>query len=95
MSPHSTLRHARPGDWIEVAVIGGGAPRRGQIVAVLGEGTREHYRVRWDEQHESLHYPSDGSHVLTPEDLLHPTSGVARVFGLDSRHDSATIHAGV
>jgi hypothetical protein len=67
MSPRSDHRHARPGDWIEVAVIGGGPPRRGQIVAVLGSGPHEHYRVRWDEQHESIHFPADGSHVVPAE----------------------------
>ena len=56
-------RHARAGDWLEVHVIGGGAPRRGQIVEVLGRAGHEHYRVRWDEKHESIHYPSDGSIV--------------------------------
>lgn len=58
----SEARHARPGtpaagDWIEVDSTAGGNPRRGRIVEVLGEGSHLHYRVRWDEQHESLFYP--------------------------------------
>ena len=57
-------RPARKGDWIEVNVIGGGPDRRGQILEVLGAGRREHYRVRWDEQHESLHFPAEGTQVL-------------------------------
>jgi Domain of unknown function (DUF1918) len=32
--------------------------RSGEILEVLGEPGHEHYRVRWDEEHESLVYPS-------------------------------------
>jgi Domain of unknown function (DUF1918) len=53
MSSASTL-HARKGDWIEVNMVGGGSSRRGQILEVLGAPGHEHFRVRWDEQHESL-----------------------------------------
>lgn len=55
---------ATAGDWIEVNVIGGGPSRRGQIVEVLGAPGHEHYRVRWDEEHESLHFPAQGTRVL-------------------------------
>ncbi len=58
---------ARVGDWIEVNVIGGGASRRGQVVEVLGAPGHEHYRVRWDEEHESLHFPAQGTRVLREE----------------------------
>jgi hypothetical protein len=55
---------ARPGDWIEVNVVGGTVSRRGQILEILGPPDRPHYRVRWDEQHESLHFPAQGTRVL-------------------------------
>jgi hypothetical protein len=60
------------GDWIEVQQIGGGPPRRGQVTEILGRPGHEHYRVRWDELHESLHFPADGTRVLheTPEGRL-------------------------
>ena len=54
---------ARPGDWIEVHVIGGGPPRRGQVLEVMGHGRHERFRVRWDEKHESIHYPGGGTIV--------------------------------
>ena len=54
---------ARPGDWIEVHTIGGGPPRRGQVLEVLGRGRHERFRVRWDEKHESIHYPGGGTIV--------------------------------
>ena len=54
-------RAARPGDWIQVHVIGGGPPRRGQVLEVMGRGRHERFRVRWDEKHESIHYPSEGT----------------------------------
>ena len=55
---------AHVGEWIEVNVIGGGPSRRGQVMEVLGAPGHEHYRVRWDEEHESLHFPADGTRVL-------------------------------
>jgi len=55
---------ARVGDSIEMRAIHGQAPRRGEIVEVLGSADRPHYRVRWDEQHESVVYPDDGVLVI-------------------------------
>jgi hypothetical protein len=54
---------ARPGDWIQVHMIGGGQPRRGQILEVLGSQGHQRYRVRWDEEHESIHFPADGTSI--------------------------------
>ena len=55
----------RAGDWIEARGVHGQAPRRGEILEVLGRKGREHYRVRWAEQHESIVYPADGV-IVTP-----------------------------
>jgi uncharacterized protein DUF1918 len=54
---------ARPGDWIQVHMVGGGQPRRGVIVEVLGRPGHERYRVRWDEQHESIHFPAEATSI--------------------------------
>jgi Domain of unknown function (DUF1918) len=54
-------------DWIETRGVHGEQARRGQIIEVLGREGHEHYRVRWDEQHESLLYPADGV-IITPAD---------------------------
>ena len=72
MSHHKRLDH-RPkvGDWIDVDVTTGGLARRGQVVEVLGDEGHERYRVRWDEVHESIHFPSDGTHVVEPGSLPH------------------------
>jgi len=59
-----TAKAACTGDWIEVNLIGGGSSRRGRILEVLGKEGHEHYRVRWDEEHESIHFPADGTHLL-------------------------------
>lgn len=64
------LADARPGDWLEVHRTGGGAPRRGQIVEVLGRHERPHFRVRWDEAAETLHYPSEGDRLLPRDTAL-------------------------
>jgi hypothetical protein len=62
---HSPHVAARPGDWVEVDVIGGGPPRRGLILEVLRAPSHEdHYRVRWDEQHESIFYPCDSARIV-------------------------------
>ena len=33
---------------------------RGKVVELLGSAGHQHYRVRWDNQRESIVYPSDG-----------------------------------
>jgi len=68
-------RHPSPqvGDWIEARATGGGPARRGQITEVLGRGHHAHYRVRWDEQHESIVYPAEGV-LIIPKGQLLPTS---------------------
>lgn len=57
----ASVADARQGDWLEVDAVGGGPPRRGQILEVLGRPGHRHFRVRWDEQHEALHFPAQGT----------------------------------
>jgi hypothetical protein len=38
-------------------------PRTGEILEVLGELAHEHYRVRWDDGHESIFYPSSDATI--------------------------------
>jgi hypothetical protein len=57
---------AHVGDWVEARGVHGQPSRRGQIVELLGHGEHEHYRVHWDEQHESILYPADGISI-TPQ----------------------------
>jgi len=57
---------AQINDWLEVKGLPGRAPRRGQIVEVLGPAGHVHFRVRWDERHESLFYPSEGAAIVRP-----------------------------
>lgn len=54
----------RAGDWLEARGLPGQPSRRGQIKEILGHDGHEHYRVRWDEQHESIVYPADGVMVI-------------------------------
>jgi Ala-tRNA(Pro) deacylase len=47
------------GDVVEVAGHRvGEAPRLGEVLEVLHTGDRVHYRVRWDDEHETIFYPS-------------------------------------
>ena len=64
MSPKSTPAAPRVGDWLEARGIHGEPARRGQIVEILGEPGHEHYKVHWDERHESIVYPADGVHII-------------------------------
>jgi hypothetical protein len=44
----------------------GDAPRTGEILTVLGAGPHEHYRVRWEDGHESLFFPGSDVVVRPP-----------------------------
>jgi hypothetical protein len=39
------------------------APRTGEILEVLGEAAKPHFRVRWEDGHESIFYPSSDAVV--------------------------------
>lgn len=45
----------------------GKSAREGEIVEVLGAGEELHYRVRWDDSHESTFFPSAGSITIVPK----------------------------
>jgi hypothetical protein len=64
MSAKNTPAKARVGDSLEARGIHGEPARRGQIVEILGEPGHEHYKVRWDERHESIVYPADGVEII-------------------------------
>lgn len=58
MSQPDNCFRAKPGDWIVVYGHAlGEQERTGLIVEVLGTLGHERYRVRWDEEHESIFYP--------------------------------------
>ena len=59
-----SVQRAVPGDWLEVAGLPGRPARRGQIVEVLGRSGHEHFRVRWDEDHESVFFPSEATRIV-------------------------------
>jgi len=48
------------GDQIEARGLHGRPSRCGKVVELLGCAGHRHYRVRWDDEHESIVYPSDG-----------------------------------
>jgi hypothetical protein len=56
--------HARVGD--RVTVDGhhvGQASRSGEVVEVISGASGDHYRVRWDDGHETIFFPSTDAHV--------------------------------
>ena len=59
-----TAQIVRPGD--VVAVAGrhvGDRGRTGEILEVLGDELHPHYRVRWEDGHESILYPGEGTTI--------------------------------
>jgi Domain of unknown function (DUF1918) len=64
MSTDPTTSKPLVGDWLEARGVPGQPSRRGQIVELLGAPGHQHYRVRWDERHESIVYPADGVMVI-------------------------------
>ena len=55
---------ARVGDRIVVESRKVGDPKRsGAVVEVLSGPENDHYRVRWDNGHESIFYPSSDATV--------------------------------
>jgi hypothetical protein len=63
------LMPGQVGDMLEVTSPQGGPPQRGRIVQVLGRAHHERYLVRWTDEHESIHYPSDGTRIVHPDDV--------------------------
>jgi Domain of unknown function (DUF1918) len=55
---------ARVGDLVEIRGLHGQPARCGEIVELLGGAGHARYRVRWDAEHESIVYPSDGVSVV-------------------------------
>ncbi len=59
-----TARHPRRGDFVDVTGHRVGEPARsGKILDVLGEEGHRHYRVRWQDGHESIVYPGSDTIV--------------------------------
>jgi len=57
--------HAVVGDEIVVDNMDLGHPaRRGEVLEVMGEGDSQHYRVRWDDGHESVFFPASTAHAV-------------------------------
>ena len=58
--------HANRGDRIVVESTHVGQPRRqGDVVEIVSdEGGHEHYRVRWDDGHESTYFASSDCHIV-------------------------------
>lgn len=55
------------GDVVEITGHSvGDQPRTAEVVEVLGTGEQEHYRVRWEDGHESVYFPGEDAVVRHP-----------------------------
>ena len=60
--------HAKPGDRIVIETAKLDAQRRsGDVIEVIGQGEREHYRVRWLDGHESVFFPGPDARVVATD----------------------------
>jgi hypothetical protein len=64
MAATRMTRSGEVGDRIEVHDIGGNVRPEGEIIEVLGSAGHEHYRVRWSDGHESIHFPAGGTRIF-------------------------------
>lgn len=56
---------AEVGDLIRITGhVVGDAPRTAEILEVLGGPGHEHFRVRWEDGHESIYFPAEDA-VIT------------------------------
>jgi hypothetical protein len=63
-----TVMHAKTGDHIVIETAKLDTRRRhGDVLEVLGDQDNEHYRVRWDDGHESIYFPGPDAQ-LRPAD---------------------------
>jgi hypothetical protein len=61
--PDITTLTAKPGDLVSVSGHRvGGTVQTGEILEVIG-GERPHYRVRWDDGHESIYFPGSDATI--------------------------------
>jgi hypothetical protein len=59
---------AQRGDEIVVGTTTLDVPgRRGEVIEVIGQGEREHYRVRWQDGHESVYFPGPDARVVSED----------------------------
>ncbi len=59
---------ASVGDIIEITGhTVGDAPRTAEILEVLGAEGHEHFRVRWEDGHESIFFPGEDAHIVRPK----------------------------
>jgi hypothetical protein len=50
----------------------GQARRNGEVVEVLGISTRQHFRVRWEDGHETIYIPGPGATVERKKGTVTP-----------------------
>ena len=59
--------HAAVGDQIVVETTTlDTPPRKGEVLEVIGSGDNRHYRVRWQDGHESIYFPGPDAHLSEP-----------------------------
>ena len=62
------MAHGNVGDRVVVeSERTGRSAREGEILEVLGTDEGIHYRIKWDDGHESIFFPSAGSTSIIPK----------------------------
>lgn len=70
----------------------GDVPRLGEILDLLGEPGHEHYRVRWEDDHESILYPGEATTIRPrrPRSTPRLELGAATHGLVEMLHDART-----
>lgn len=67
---------AEVGDLIQITGhVVGDTPRDAEILEVLGGPGHEHFRVRWEDGHESIYFPADDAVITRPGTRAKPGRG--------------------
>ena len=64
---------AKVGDRIHLDAAGKGSAREGEVLEVMSSASGEHYRVRWDDGHESDIRPAGGNARIIPKSAKKPS----------------------
>ncbi|HSP39316.1 MAG TPA: DUF1918 domain-containing protein [Frankiaceae bacterium] len=85
---------AQVGDEVVVeSQLLGRLPRRGRVQEILGSADTEHFRVRWEDGHESVYFPGADGHVVRPAAVPVPPGPRRATAGDESSLAQVTIAA--
>lgn len=91
MNETKQSNRTQAGDVVEITGHRVGETRRtGEILEVIGEPGQEHFRVRWEDGHESSFYPSSDAVIRTRPTVSKRKSGPPQTSSRSSSGSRST-----